>query len=202
MKKILFTLALCILISQSAFARYSMQASPSFDGIGFRFSFLAPQWYDPGFGVGIHSDFKITSIFHLYPSFEYSHAADPSRDIIWLNDGHQYYSQIYFNEFSLNGDLRFYLPINSAFRPFGGGGFVFLMDNEFTDFERVDDSRVHSHTSTSDPGLGFDFLVGSDFPIGKLLGTMEAKVKVGAGPVIFKISAGLTFPINVSLGRR
>jgi hypothetical protein len=196
MKKAGFTLCAFILFLVPVASRASVQITPAIKGAGVRLSFIVPEWYDVGFGVGAHADISIIPVLHLYPSLEYSHAASGIVDDYWSASGH-YNRYSYLNDFSLNGDLRLYPRIrNLVISPFAGGGIAFVVSNEYDSYVNVSDASNHWHNSVNDVGLGLDLLCGLDIPIGNVIGNVEIKVKLENDYTIFKVTGGLTFPVN------
>jgi hypothetical protein len=194
-----FVFLLCFPASSAA----SVPVSLEFKGLGFRLSLVVPDvYYHAGFGVGAHADISLIPLLHVYPSFEYSHAAHGFIDDEYSPSGHSghYLQYAYLNEFALNGDFRFYpLTGKPAVRPFIGGGFAFIVDDDYYLHVNATDSHDWFHTSEDTPGLAADLLCGLDIPLGKVIGNVEIKGKLGTGYQIFKTTAGLTFPLG---GRR
>jgi hypothetical protein len=201
MKKTCFAFGVAILLCTPLFSSASIRFSPGFNGAGFRLSLVVPEWYDVGFGLGVHADISILEILHFYPSFEYSHAGSGGAYYELIN-GIPFNRYLYLNEFALNGDLRLYPPVGSlAIKPFAGGGLAFIVSDEYYSYVGVVDNHNHRHDAVNEPGLGLDMLCGCDIPMGNVIGTVELKVKLGTGYTIFKVTGGLTFPVKGRLGR-
>lgn len=163
-------------------------------------SFVLPEHFNPGFGVGGLIDISVWKWLHFSPNLEYSYVTHIDTNEFW---NIPYYSTRHsLHEFSLNADLRFYPSLPGLFiLPYGGGGFVFVMSNEDVHYVQKypwSEKEQWFH----DPGMGFDFLLGSDIPLGSILFNVETKVKVGTGNVLFKLTCGLTFPAGASVRKK
>jgi hypothetical protein len=202
MKKSGLTLGAVFVLFMPFASGASIQFTPAFNGAGVRLSFIVPEWYDVGFGVGAHADFSVLPLLHFYPSFEYSHAGSDIVDDYWSTAGH-FNKYTYLNDFALNGDLRFYPRVGKlVVKPFVGGGIAFIVSNEYYSYVGVTDPNNRWNSSTNDVGLGLDLLSGLDIPIGNVIGNFEIKVKVVTGYTIFKMTGGVTFPLNGSSAQK
>jgi hypothetical protein len=202
MKTTCVSLCFIIVLFFSVRSHASAQLSPGFTGAGFRLSFVVPQYYNVGFGLGAHADIRIIQVFHFYPSIEYCLAGSGIAGSEWINGVH-YNRYIYLNEFAINGDFRFYPPLhNLAIKPFAGGGVAFVVSGEYNSYVGVTDERNRTHNTQTSTDLGLDMLLGLDIPINKIVGTFEMKVRMSPEYAIFKITGGLTFPVGVSLAKK
>jgi hypothetical protein len=203
MKKAGYILCAVILLVIPFSSGASVQFTPAFLGAGARISLVVPQWYDLGFGLGGHADIMILPLVHLYPSIEYNHSGSSIVDDDATPSG-LYHKYSYLNDFSLNGDLRFYPRVGKFFvSPFFGGGFAFVVDNQYYSYVNATDSQNRWHNSTTDTGLGIDFLCGLDFPMGNIIGNVEMKVNLTTtDETIFKITGGVTFPLSGSSAQK
>jgi hypothetical protein len=202
--KSLFGLCLGFLLICQAPSNAAVTISPGLDGAGFRISLVAPFTdFDPGFGLGVHLDVGLLEWLHFYPNFEYCYAGRSYHPNYYPFFNTYWEESHWLNEFTLNGDLRFYppLPFNPV-RPYAGGGFAFVLSREDWKYQNnvpPYDIRYDNYTS---PGLGFNFLLGCDIPIGSLISFVELKFKVGSAFNLFKLTGGLTFPLSRSLLHR
>jgi hypothetical protein len=65
------------------------------------------------------------------------------------------------------------------------------------------DSQNRWHNSTTDTGLGIDFLCGLDFSVGNIIANVEMKVNLPTtDETIFKITGGVTFPLSGSSAQK
>jgi hypothetical protein len=194
-----FTVIVCLTFAIPAGLNAMPRPSVQIEGAGFRIGLIVPEHFNPGFTAGGLLDFSLWKWLHFSPSLEYSYAAHEStREFL---DIPYYSTQHSLHEFSLNADLRFYPFLRGmAIRPYGGGGLILVASNEVIHFVQDYPFSEKDEWST-DPGLGFDFLLGTDIPVGAILCTVETKAKVGTGRTLFKFTAGLTFPL-FSSGRK
>jgi hypothetical protein len=197
LKKHIRFLCLGMLLAIPAVSNAAIVFAPKLEGAGFRLSLVVPQSFDAGFGLGALADVKLIDWLNFDPSFEYSFAGHDHNhyylaNTSWLNNH-------WLNEFAINADLRVYPPLQGRlpFRPYVGAGFAFVISNEGWEYERTIPPYDTWHDSDTDPGLGFNFILGADIPIGNFLGNLELKFKVGHEYNLFKLTGGLTFPIRL-----
>lgn len=189
-----FTIVFFIVLAIPLCLKALPRPSPQIEGAGFCIGLVLPEHFNPGFTVSGLIDISIWKWLHLCPNLDYSYVAHDGANEFWQVLA--YSTRHSLHEFSFNPDLRFYPTLSGlAIRPYGGGGFVFVVSNEDIHFVQ---NYPYSETDrwTSDPGLGFDFLLGCDIPIGSILANVETKAKVGTGFFLFKLTGGLTFPFN------
>ena len=156
-------LGVVLLCSMAAQGR----AQIGFNGIGARAGIVKPENIDLTFGFGGHTDLgMLVPMLRLYPSVEF-------------------WSSNHVNEFSINGDVRYYFPMTGGgFSPFVGGGVCIV-------FWSLDTALGDA----SDTELGFEFLGGIEIPVTFGTAFVEGKYKVDGADVL-KISGGVTFPIG------
>jgi hypothetical protein len=189
----LLTLGIGILLGCPLCAHALPHQSPQIAGAGVRVGLVLPEHFNPGFTVSGLLDIKIRSWLHFSPSLEYTYAShENTREFL---DVPFYSTRHSLHEFSVNADLRFYPDFRGlAIHPYGGGGLIFVTSNEDIHFIQ-DYPKSEKDVWSYDPGLGFDFLLGTDIPLGAVLCTIETKAKVGTGMMLFKLTGGLTFPL-------
>jgi hypothetical protein len=134
-----------------------------FHGIGGRIGFVKPEGGGATIGFGGHADLgPFLTTLQLYPSVEF-----------WTKN--------HYSEFSINGDVRYYLPMTgTTILPFIGGGICLLY------------MHVHDH---SELDFGLDFLAGLDLPVAFGVIFVEGKFQID-GVDVFKITGGFTVPME------
>lgn len=127
-----------------------------FKGVGGRVSFVDPEGAGGtiGFGGHVHLGEIIPNLV-LHPSLEY-------------------WSKSSVSVFTLNGDLRYYVPTEGNINFFAGGGVALTFGDPNTE-------------------LGLDLLGGADFPVSEnLVATAKIKYLISDFNVL-KITGGVTY---------
>jgi opacity protein-like surface antigen len=149
-------------------ANQTMAQGLGFKGVGGRISFVDPEAVSGTIGFGGHVNLgEIIANLALYPSFEYWNKSNVS-------------------DFSINADVRYYIPTGGNIDFFAGGGLAIQ-------FVSVD---LGPFGDASDTELGLDLIGGADFPVSdNLVATAKLKFLVSDLNVL-KITGGLTYLIG------
>ena len=134
-----------------------------FHGIGARAGIVKPDGGDLTVGFGGHADLgPFLTTLQLSPSVEF-------------------WTKSHYSELSVNGDVRYYLPMTGmTLMPFVGGGVCLLY------------MHVHDH---SELDFGLDFLAGLDFPVAFGVLFVEGKFQID-GVNVLKVTGGFTLPMG------
>lgn len=156
-----------ILTSGVAFSQ-----SMGFKGVGGRLGFVKPNNIDGAviFGAHVHLGEIIENLV-LMPSIDY-------------------FSKSSVDFFSINGNVKYYVPASESINVFGGGGLAIV----HTSAPSVNVPGV-GKVGGSDTKLGLNILGGADFPVADNLTATAQIIYVTKGEQ-FKVLGGITYMLG------